>query len=116
MQFGMQKKHKRFSYIIAILCAIIGLFAYTSEVVMFSVVRLNDTGYYQQRITTLTEVNKQMESLMETVKIELSDNPELQNYVEQYLKEEISSNNEEISSDSTLQERADFYRWLLYFK
>lgn len=83
---------------------------------MFIVVNQNDTGYLQQQVDTLTEVNKQMENWVEIIEDELSDQPELLNHIEEYLNEEINSNNEEISRCIGLQEnRVKPYRWLLYF-
>ena len=84
---------------------------------LFTVVNQIDTAYSQQQIDTLTEVNKQMENLIEIIKDELSDNPELLNHVEEYLNEEINSNNEEISRCIGLQkDRVIPYRWWLYFR
>ena len=84
---------------------------------LFTVVNQNDTGYLQQQVDTLTEVNKQMENWIEIIENELSDNPELLNHVEEYLNEEINSNNEEISRCIGLQkDRVIPYRWWLYFR
>lgn len=84
---------------------------------MFTVVNQNDTGYLQQQVDTLTEVNKQMENWIEVIENELSDNPELLNHVEEYLNAEINSNNEEINRCIGLQEdRVIPYRWLIYFR
>lgn len=84
---------------------------------MFKVVNQNDTGYLQQQVDTLTEVNKQMENWIKIIEDELSDNPELLNHVAEYLNEEIDSNNEEISRCISLQEnRVRPYRWWLYFR
>ena len=110
------KKHKRCSQIIFIVCLIIGLFTWSFMASIFGIVNQDDEGYYQKQIDTLTEVNKQMEKWIETIEIELSNDPQLLNYVEEYLNKEISSNEKEISKCSILQEKSDLYRWLIYFK
>lgn len=84
---------------------------------MFTVVNQNGTGYLQQQIDTLTEVNKQKENRIEIIRNELSDNPELLNHVERYLNAEINSNNKKINRCIEFQEnRVKIYRWLIYFR
>lgn len=94
---------------------IVLLFLIFTWFAMFKVVKQNDTGYFQQRIDTLTEVNKQMENWIEIIEDELSDNPELLNYVKEHLNGEINSNDEEISGCIRLQDDRT-YRWWIYFR
>lgn len=109
---------KKTWYYLAIIyvCIVLGMFVFVSELVMFFIVRQEDTGYLQQQVETLTEVKSQMDKWIEIVKDELSDNPELLNHVEAHLKEDIDSNDEEIQRCNGLrEERVPLYRWLLYF-
>lgn len=120
MVFAMRKwqKHKLWYCKILLGSGIIVLpFLIVTWFAMFTVVNQNDTGYLQQQVDTLTEVNKQMENWIEIIENELSDNPELLNHVGEYLNEEINSNNEEISRCIGLQkDRVIPYRWWLYFR
>ena len=81
-------------------------------IAMIEAVYDNDTGYYQQQITVLTESNEQLENQLE----ELSDDSESSQFRRKYLKENINSNNDEISRCTRLEKRYPYYRWLLYFK
>lgn len=86
------------------------------EGAMYLVVDLNDTGYWQNRIDTLTQVNEQLNAWEEEIQEDLADNPELLNYVKEYLESKEEANNEEINRCIELQEdRTPLYRWLLYF-
>lgn len=119
LPFSIRKwnKHKRCYYRITVdLCIVVSIFLIPTLLAMFTVVNQNDTGYLNQQIDTLTEVNKQIEDWIEIIKNDLSDNPQLSSHVQEYLNGEISSNNEEINRCMGLQKnRVKLYRWLLYF-
>lgn len=117
--FAIRKwKKKKYWYcnVILYLCMWIIVILSGSEYMLFLVVQQNDTGYLQQQVDTLTEENKQMENWIEIIEDELSDKPQLLEYVEAHLNEEIASNDEEIRKYVILQkDRVPLYRWLLYF-
>ncbi len=115
-----RKKSKRKILLCKAVILVCGLVLFISAMflpTMILLVKSNDTGALQQQIDTLTKVNKQLESWVEIVENQLSDNPQLLDNVKEYFNKEISSNREEI-------ERCIFYqevtvpqsRWLLYFK
>ena len=81
-------------------------------IAMIKAVYQCDTGYCQQQITVLTELNEQLENQLE----ELTNDPESLQFREEYLNDKINSNNDEISRCIRLEKRYPYYRWLIYFK
>lgn len=102
--------------LITVLFFMVALIIGTTWYGIYTVVDKIDTGYYQQQVATLKESNKQIESWIAIIEGKLSDNPELLSHVEEYLNEEINSNNEVISDDIGMQGRYTTYRWWLRFK
>ena len=99
-----------------LICSIfIAFFSFFILIAILSIIYENGIGHSQHQVDTLTEVNKQLENLMETIEDELSDNPELLNNVKEYLNMEINSNNTEIDICSGLLEKDRLYRWLIFF-
>ncbi len=116
----MLKMHKGKAFkamiIITVLFFVIASFMVTIWCAMCTAVNKIDTSYYQQQVATLKESNKQIESWITIIEGKLSDNPELLSHVEEYLNEEINSNNEEISNHIDIQRRNTIYRWWLWFE
>lgn len=117
-RYWMKRNHKKWlCKLVILLCGFVLLISSMFLPTMIFLVRSNDTGALQKEIDTLTEVNKQMESWIEIVENQLSDNPQLLNQVKEYFNKEISSNREEIERCIFFQEvRVPQSRWLLYFK
>lgn len=117
---GIIGKNKKWSY--SKKMSIMTLLGFTLFISAFSlypislVIYQNDTGYLQNRVDTLTQVNGQMQEWKKEISEELNNNPELLNYVNEYIDRNIKENNDEIIRCSGLQEdRVPLYRWLLYF-
>lgn len=117
---GIRAKVKNWSYKKTMTLMVLGIyliiFLMASLYGMFKVIQQNDTGYLQNQVDTLTQANEKLEGWKKEVNEDLNDNPELLNYINNYIENEIEENNKEIIRCSGLQEdRVPLYRWLLYF-